>query len=123
MSIIWDEKKSTDLNSEDIQKRLAEIIADYQKEIASNSDASFFVGLATGFDKELLHLLLNLPSEIRSRLLQYIQDWVFKEVIPKKSSLKELLLTSPHKDVEIPIIRSTETGREIQGWISKIDTA
>lgn len=116
MSIIWDEKKSTDLNSEDIQKRLAEIIADYQKEIASNSDASFFVGLATGFDKELLHLLLNLPSEIRSRLLQYIQDWVFKEVIPKKSSLKELLLTSPHKDVEIPIIRSTETGREIQGW-------
>lgn len=116
MSIIWDEKKSMDLNSKDLQKKLAEITADFQKDIPSCSDVSFFVGLATGSDKELLHLLINLPSETRSKLLEYIQNCVYKEVIPEKSSLKKLLLTSPHKDVEIPIVRSTETGREIQGW-------
>ncbi len=117
MSILWDEKNSTDLSSEDMQKRLSKIITDYQKEIPSSSDAaSIFVGLATGSDKELLHILINLPSEIRLKLLEYIQSCLFKEVNPKKPSLKKLLLTSPHKDLEIPIHRSTETGREIQGW-------
>ncbi len=36
--------------------------------------------------------------------------------ISNKSILKKLLLTSPHKDLKIPIIRLTETGRELQGW-------
>lgn len=116
MSIIWDEQKNTNLNSEALQKKLSDIIADFQKETASASDAALFVGLATGADKELLHLLINMPAEIRSKLLQYIQNCGFEEVIPEKSSLKKLLLSSPHKDIEIPIVRSTETGREIQGW-------
>ena len=103
MSIFWDEQKNTNLNSEALQKKLSDIIADFQKETASTSDAALFVGLATGANKELLHLLINLPSEIRSKLLDYIQNCVFEEVIPEKSSLKKLLLTSPHKDVEIPI--------------------
>lgn len=116
MSIIWDEQKNTNSNSEALQKKLSDIIADFQKETASTSDAALFVGLATGSDKELLHLLINLPSEIRSKLIEYIQSNVFEEDIPEKPTLKKLLLSSPHKDLEIPIIRSTETGRDIQGW-------
>jgi len=58
-----------------MQKRLSDIIADYQKEIASTSDtASLFAGLATGLDEELLHLLINPPSKIRLKLLEYIRS-------------------------------------------------
>ncbi len=91
MSILWDEKT-------DLQKRLSEIIADYQKQITSCSDvASVFVGLATGSDKELLHLLINLPSEIRSELLEYIQNYVIEEDIPEKRHLDNFFLPLPIK--------------------------
>lgn len=117
MSILWDEKRSTDLDSEDLLKRFSSVLADYQKETASASDVAFFVGLATGSDKKLLHILLSLPAESRSKLLEYIQNYTSK---PNenlvKPSLKKLLLASPHKDLEIPIVRPSETGREIEEW-------
>ena len=117
MSLLWDEKKSTDLDSEDLLKRFSSVLADYQKETASAPDVAFFVGLATGSDKELLHILLNLPAETRSKLLEYIRNYTAKlDESPVKPTLKKLLLASPHKDLEIPIVRPSETGREIQGW-------
>ncbi len=78
MSILWDEKKNTDLDSKDMLEVFSSLLADYQKENASASDVASFVGLATGSDKELLHILLNLPSETRSKLLEYIRNYTSK---------------------------------------------
>lgn len=118
MSILWDEKKNTDLDSKDMLEVFSSVLADYQKENASASDVAFFVGLATGSDKELLHILLNLPSETCSKLLEYIRNYTSKpNENPAKPTLKKLLLTSPHKDLEIPIGRPSETGREIGNGI------
>lgn len=130
LSILWDEKRLKDLNSEELLKEMTSIYTEYQKELAATSvsgTGSIFIGLATENDIELIKNLLNLPSELRSRLLDFIsinskaakpgtmtgivdlQD----ESTVRKQSLKDLLLASPHKDIEIFIDRSTESGREI----------
>ena len=130
LSILWDEKRLKDMNSEELLKEMTSIYAEYQKELATTSvsgTGSIFIGLATEKDTELIKNLLNLPSELRSTLLDFIganskalkpktmtdifdlQD----ESTVRKQSLKDLLLASPHKEIEIFIDRSIESGREI----------
>jgi hypothetical protein len=128
LSILWDEKRLTDLNSDEVLKEFMYIYNEYQKEIAATSVATgcLFIGLATENDTEFIKGLLNLPVEIRSRLLDYIHKnfktepgtmndvtLVGKEDIIKKQGLKDLLLASPHKDVEILMERPNDAGRDI----------
>jgi len=118
------------MNSEEILKEMTSIYAEYQKELAVTSfseTGSLFIGLATETDTELIKNLLTLPSEFRSGLINYIRTYRkssefenWKETTPignenatKKQDLKDLLLASPHKDIEIGIDRSAETGRDI----------
>ena len=118
------------MNSEEILKELIAIYFEYQKELAATSSSvngSIFIGLTTENDTELIKSILNLPSELRSKLLDFIganskvaKPGTITETVDikdentlMKQSLKDLLLASPHKEIEIFIDRPTESGREI----------
>ncbi|HEX7715042.1 MAG TPA: hypothetical protein VF531_13595 [Bacillota bacterium] len=125
MSIIWDEKNPSDMNSDEIIKKLIDIYSEYQQELAATSspgNGSIFIGMATENDTELIKGLLNLPSELRYKLW----DFICANSIPtkpgtiprstdskdtnttKEQSIKELLLNSPHKEIEILIDHPAE---------------
>ena len=134
LSILWDEKKLSNINSEDFQKEMASIYSEFEKELAATSvtnAGSIFIGFATDSDSELIKNFLNLPSDLRSGLLEYIKTYFkannktniepFKESmvtedenILRNQKLKDLFLTFPHKDIEILIDRPRESGRDIQ---------
>lgn len=129
VSIIWDEKGFSGLNHDQAIKEFESLLAEYQKEIASTTVAgNLFIGLATGKDSELIKRLLNLPAEFRLKLLDYLQsnseenksrvleelNKMEDEATTEKPNLKNLLLSSPHKDLEIPIERLSDSGREVQ---------
>jgi len=131
LSILWDEKRLTTNNSEEVLKEMASIYSEFQKELATTSVSnagSIFIGLATESDSELIKNLFNLPSELRSRLFDYIQTYfktgkleaikestvIEDENAVRNEKIKNLLLASPHKDIEILIERPIETGRDIQ---------
>jgi hypothetical protein len=128
VSILWDEKRLSDLNSDQTVKEFESLLAEYQKEIASTSaTGSIFIGLATGKDSELIKNLLNLPVEFRLKLLDYLQsksevnksrvmdelNKIETEDVTQKDRLKNILLSSPHKDLEISIDRQSDIGRDI----------
>lgn len=131
LSILWDEKSLTANNSEEVLKEMASIYSEFQKEMATTSvlnAGSIFIGLATETDSELIKNLFNLPSELRSKVLDNIQTYfktgkletikepttIEDENAVRNEKIKNLLLASPHKDIEILIDRPIETGRDIQ---------
>jgi hypothetical protein len=122
MSILWDEQQNrTGLDSEELLKRFSSLLAEYQKETSSPSDGTLFVGLATGSDKELLHILLNMSPETRFQILAYARELIGNDPLrhnedPAKPTLKKVLPASSHKDLKISIVRPVEKGRDIQEW-------
>lgn len=132
LSIIWDEKRLADINSEEILKEMVSFYSEFRKELSATSASetgSIFIGLATESDSEMIKNLLNLPSDFRSVLLDYIKAYIKTdeqgkgnekktntiedENAARNEKLKNLFLPYPHKDIEIVIDRPIETGRDI----------
>ena len=120
MIVLWDEQpNSTTLNSGELLNKFSNLLMQYQKKTSPASDETFFAVLATGADKELLRILLNMPEKTRSKLLALVRDAVRDESLkhngsPARPNPKRLLRTSPHK--KLPIVQPAETIRALEEW-------